>query len=69
MKYNLDQNMKDMEYFFSFYENIIECDLSNFNSENVINMTYMFNKYGNWPKLNFLYIKMQNVTDMFFQDG
>ena len=51
--------MKDMEYFFSFYENMIECDLFNFNSENVTNKDYMFNKYSSLPKLNLFYINMQ----------
>ena len=33
----------------------IECDLFNFNSENVTNKDYIFNKYGSLPKSNFFY--------------
>ena len=68
MKYNFNQNVKDMEYFFSFCENMIECDLFNCNSENVItNKAYIFNKYGSFTKLNLFYINIQKVNDIFLR--
>ena len=51
---------------------VLECDLSNFNCENVINMEGMFRKCKNFEVLNLSYIYTHNVTNMskmFFDCG
>ena len=72
VKYAFDENVKDMSERFCCCGGVLECDLSNFNCENVINMEGMFRKCKNFEVLNLSYIYTHNVTNMskmFFDCG
>jgi len=62
-------NIKDIQHMFSDCSNIINIDLSSFNTENVTNMMAMFSNCLNLKSINLSNINTQNVTNMFYMFG
>ena len=56
--------IKDCSYMFNKCKNIINLDLSSFDSSNVSNMSYMFNECSNLEEINLNNVKVNNVKDM-----
>ena len=62
LKFNI--NIKDCSFMFYNCSNIIDIDLSSFNSENVINMLSMFEGCSNLTNINLSEFNTKNVTKM-----
>mgnify|MGYP003571341013 CR=1 FL=1 len=58
--------IKDCSKLFFNCSNIINIDLSNFDTKNIINMKEMFNGCQNLKRINLLYLNTKNVKDMSF---
>ena len=57
-------NIKNCFEMFRMCNNVIEIDLSCFDTSDVTNMGYMFSFCGNLKKINLVNIDTRNVTDM-----
>ena len=64
IKYIFRNLLKSTNYIFYKCSNLIELDLSNFNSNNVSNMCGMFEKCRNLKKINLSKLNTINVTNM-----
>ena len=53
-----------MNYLFSGCNSLTNINLSNFNTQNVIDMSYIFDKYNSLTIINLSNFNTQNVTDM-----
>jgi surface protein len=58
------KQMTDCSYMFSNCSNIINIDLSSFDSSNVTHMNYMFSECYNLNEINLTNLKAYNVIDM-----
>ena len=64
-----EEEINSFDYMFFGCKNIIEIDLSEFNTENIINMASMFDNCVNLEKINFGNIdtsKVENMRSLFY---
>ena len=64
IKLKFNDNIKDCSFMFCNCQNIINIDLSSFNTKNVTDMKYMFSGCTNLEQLDLSYFKTKNVTEM-----
>ena len=64
IKYSFNNYLIKTNYMFSHCESLTNIDLSNFNSQNVINMSDMFSFCESLTNINLSNLNTQNVTDM-----
>ena len=64
IKIKFSDNIKDCSFMFCDCENIIDIDLSSFDTKNVIDMKYMFYGCQNIKNLNLAFFNTKKVTDM-----
>ena len=64
IKLKLAINMKDCSYMFAFCENLIDINLSSFNTEKVTNMAYMFAGCKSLESIDLSAFDTKNVNNM-----
>ena len=64
IKYKFKKLLNSTNYMFSYCNSLLSLDLSNFNTQNVINMESMFSDCKSLLSLNLSSFNTQNVTNM-----
>ena len=65
IEYSFKNNLTKTNHMFSACESLTNLDLSNYNTQNVINMSYMFSGCESLTNLNLSNFNTQNVTNMY----
>ena len=64
IQYSFKNTLSKRNHMFYSCESLIDLNLSNFNTQKVINMSYMFNECNSLTNINLSNFNIQNVTNI-----